>query len=118
MPRISIVITLLLGLSSMNVLAEGRPDPAQMLAKLTQELSLTDEQQTETAALMEQFHSEAEQLRESGGDRREQRDQMKAIAEERDSNMEQILDADQYEQYQEMMSQMQAQMKNRRGPRN
>ncbi|MCL1050430.1 hypothetical protein L2755_12430 [Shewanella abyssi] len=114
MQRILIVMTLLLSISSVNVFAGERPEPGQMLAKFTQELNLTDEQQVETEAVMGEFHDEMKLLHDSEGSRREKGEQMRAAAETRDNKMQQILDEPQYEQYQQMVAEMREQMKQKR----
>ncbi|MFT5789060.1 MAG: hypothetical protein ACI8SJ_001168 [Shewanella sp.] len=118
MQRILIVMTLLLSISSVNLFAGERPDAGQMLAKLTQELNLTDEQQVETEAVMGLFHDEVKLLHDTDSSRHEKGEQMKAAAEERDSKMQQILDEPQYEKYQQMVAEMYEQMKHKRKPSN
>ncbi|MCL1092240.1 hypothetical protein [Shewanella kaireitica] len=114
MQRILIVVFLLLTVISVSVSAGERPDPGKMLAKLTEELSLTEEQQTETEAVMGLFHDEMKLLHESDGSRRDKGKKMKAAVETRDSKMQQILDEAQYEKYQVMVTEMREQMKQRR----
>ncbi|ACJ31049.1 hypothetical protein swp_4404 [Shewanella piezotolerans WP3] len=114
MQRLLIVITLLVGFFSVSVLAVDKPEPGQMLAKLTKELNLTLEQQTETEAVMGLFHDEMELLRDSDESRREKGKKMRSAAETRDNKMRQILDEPQFEQYQAMVAEMREQMKQRR----
>ncbi len=114
MQRTLIVVILLLTAISANISAGERPDSSKMLAKLTEELSLTDEQLTETEAVMGLFHDEMELLRDSDESRREKGKKMRSAAEARDNQMQQILDEPQYEKYQAMVAEMREQMKQRR----
>lgn len=114
MQRILFVMILLLSAVCANVAATERPDSGKMLAKLTEELSLTDEQQAETEAVMGLFHDEIKLLHESEGSRRDKGKKMKAAAETRDSQMQQILDESQFELYQNMVAEMREKMKQRR----
>jgi Spy/CpxP family protein refolding chaperone len=90
---------------------EGRrgPDPEKMLSHLTEELALSDDQANQIRPLLEAQAEKRQKLfseSSSGGDRRAMREQMRAIHEETDKQIESILTPEQVEQFQELRKRM------------
>jgi len=90
---------------------EGRrgPDPEKMLSHLTQELALSDDQANQIRPILEAQAEKRQKLfseSPSGGDRRAMREQMRAIHEETDKQIESILTPEQVEQFQELRKKM------------
>jgi Spy/CpxP family protein refolding chaperone len=80
-----------------------------MLSHLTEELALSDDQANQIRPLLEAQAEKRQKLfseSSSGGDRRAMREQMRAIHEETDRQIESILTPEQVEQFQELRKRM------------
>ncbi len=88
--------------------AQGRglrgapPDPAEQVERLAEHLGLSDEQQQEVQAILEEQSVEQEQVREQyGEDREAARSEMEALREETDARLLEVLTDEQAETFQE-----------------
>lgn len=113
MQRLLITILTLFSLVSVNASAAKMPSPEQMIERLILELNLSQEQQSQTENIMQAFGDELTSLRENEASRREKGGKMRAAAEARDEKMQDILDDEQFEKYQELMAQSRGQMKHK-----
>ena len=88
------------------------PNQGRGLDMLAQRLSLTEDQKAQLKPIFEERHQKMQALRSSNEDQDQRRADMKKIMEESDAKMKPILNADQWQQYQQMQQQMR-----QRGPR-
>ena len=91
---------------------QGRPNQGRGLDMLAQRLSLTDDQKTQLTPIFEERHQKMQALRGSDESPDQRRADMKKIMEDSDAKIKPILNADQWQQYQQMQQQMR-----QRGPR-
>ena len=99
----------------------GRPDNAELTARLAQRLSLTDEQQKQVLAIYEERSKaameEMQKARESGADREEMRAQMLEFRTKNDKKIEAVLDEKQLAEYRELREERDQTMQKRRTER-
>lgn len=91
---------------------QGRPNQGRGLDMLAQRLSLTDDQKAQLTPIFEERRQKMQALRSSNADPDQRRADMKKIMEESDAKIKPILNADQWQQYQQMQQEMR-----QRGPR-
>jgi Spy/CpxP family protein refolding chaperone len=88
------------------------------LAELQKRLNLTDEQIAQIEPIMTNAREKMQELRQnSSGDRREMRSQIRAIIQERDQKIEEILTDSQKAEYDKYIQEQREQIMNRREPR-
>ena len=78
----------------------------QQMERLETELKLTDDQKPKVKAALEATAKKRQELRDSGTSREEMRDKMRAIMDDQDKKMKEILKPEQYTKYEEVRSQM------------
>ena len=83
---------------------KGRMSPEQQLERYTEKLSLTDEQKPKVKAVLEDSAKKRREIaKESGQDRQQMREKMQPVMEAQNKKMKEILTADQFTKYQEMI---------------
>ncbi len=88
------------------------------LSELRERLKLTDEQAAKIEPIMASAREQMQQLRQNRPeDRHEMREKMRAIFEERDKKVEEILTGSQKKEYEKYLQERREQMMQRRGPR-
>jgi len=80
-----------------------KPTPDQIVERMTEKLSLTEDQQVSIKALYTDFFAETEELRESG-DRSTMRESMKNLKTELDEDIKALLTEDQITGFEKMQS--------------
>jgi periplasmic protein CpxP/Spy len=94
-----------------------RPTIEQQMERLDKELKLTDEQKPKVKAVMEEFGKKRQELfSDTSADRSAQREKMRTLTEEQNKKMKEILTADQFKKYEEMMKNMRGKKKGDAAP--
>ncbi len=82
----------------------GMPSIEQQMERLDKEVTLTDAQKPKVKAVLEEYGKKRQALfTDAGADRQAAREKMKTLTEEQNKKMKEILTADQYKKYEEMM---------------
>ncbi len=113
MRRILLLSTLVLGLvvapawAGQDKPQGGRREGAGQGPNLKERLGLTDEQAEKVMPIMQDFREKRQALREKSGGQptEEMREEFRKLREDRDAKLKEILTADQFARFQEMMSQ-------------
>jgi Spy/CpxP family protein refolding chaperone len=79
---------------------KGMPTVEQQMERMTEALKLTDEQKPKVEAVLKDMAKKREDLRDVPQD--ERRDKARALRDEQDKKMKEILTPEQYEKYQAM----------------
>lgn len=113
------VLLIAILINSAAVFAQGPDGPrAEHKERMIKELNLTTEQQTEMKAVHKSFRKEVKALRDANdGDRKAMRSQVEALEVERNKEIAQILDAEQYAKFEKLEAEMKEKRKAHRDER-
>ena len=112
--KISFILLVMMTFSLSFICAQSRLNIEEEVKRLTNDLSLSDEQASQVEEILTNTKGQADKLRESGLDRREMMPQMRALMEATDEQIESILNAEQLEKFIEIVEKRKEEMRKRR----
>lgn len=109
-----ILLIAILFLTVTSLYAQRRMDPEKQIEKLTKELNLNEDQQTDILEILNNTQDEMEELMEEAGDDRSSvRDEMRELMQDANIKIEAELDEEQVTKYREYIEERKKNRKNR-----
>lgn len=112
--KISFIPLLIIIFSATYIYAQPRLSVKEEVERLTNDLDLSEEQANQIKQILTDSRKQADKLRETGLDRREMMMQMRDIMDEKNDEIESILNDEQAEKFKEIVEKRKKEMQRRR----